>query len=44
MKDFVLNRDKYAHCGENGKKFFNEHFTREKYISDLEGYFESIMK
>ena len=44
MKDFVLNRDKYAQCGENGKKYFNEHFTREKYISDLEGHFESIMK
>lgn len=44
MKDFVLNREKYALCGEKGKKYFNEHFTREKYISDLEGYLESIMK
>ena len=44
MKEFVLNREKYAHCGENGEKYFNEHFTREKYIGDLEGYFESIMK
>ncbi len=44
MQDFVQNREKYALCGENGKKYFTEHFTREKFIADLEGYFESIMK
>lgn len=44
MKDFVLNREKYALCGEKGKKYFTEHFTREKFITDLESYFESIMK
>lgn len=44
MKDFVLNREKYALCGEKGKKYYKEHFTREKFITDLESYFESIMK
>ncbi len=44
MKDFVLNRDKYINCGENGKAYFEANFTREKFISDLEGHFKSIKK
>lgn len=44
MKDFVLNKDEYKDCGENGKAYFENNFTREKFISDLEGHFKSIMK
>ena len=44
MKDFVLDREKYKECGENGKAYFEANFTREKFISDLEGHFKSIMK
>ena len=44
MKDFVLNREKYVDCGAKGKKYFEENFTREKFIEALENYFQSIMK
>ncbi len=44
MKDFVENREKYASCGEKGKAYFKNNFTREKFISDLENHFNSIMK
>ena len=44
MKDFVLNKEKYSNCGKNGKAYFEANFTREKFISDLEGHFKSIMK
>ena len=44
MKDFVENREKYASCGEKGKAYFENNFTREKFISDLENHFNSIMK
>lgn len=44
MKNFVENREKYASCGEKGKAYFESNFTREKFISDLEKHFNSIMK
>lgn len=44
MQDFVVNKEKYKNCGENGKAYFQANFTREKFISDLEGCFQSIMK
>ena len=44
MKYFVENREKFGSCEHNGKKYFNENFTREKFIADLEGHFQSIMK
>ncbi len=44
MKYFVENRDKFSTCEQNGKKYFNENFTREKFITDLENHFQSIVK
>lgn len=44
MKDFVLNKDKYSACGSKGKAYFEQNFTREIFISNLEKHFESIMK
>ncbi len=44
MKYFVENREKFGSCEQNGKKYFNENFTREKFITDLENYFESMLK
>ena len=44
MKYFVENREKFGSCEQNGKKYFNENFTREKFITDLENHFQSIMK
>lgn len=36
MKDFIENSYKYKKCGENGKKYFINHFTKEKYMESLE--------
>jgi glycosyltransferase involved in cell wall biosynthesis len=44
MKYFVENREKFGICEQNGKKYFNENFTREKFITDLENHFESMLK
>lgn len=44
MKDFVLNREKYASCGEKGRAYFEKNFTREKFMNDLENYLHSIME
>lgn len=44
MKDFILNEEKYSRCGENGKKYFTENFSREIFINKLENHFQSIMK
>lgn len=44
MRDFILHREKYAACGANGKAYFDAHFTREKFITDLEKYLESAQR
>ena len=44
MKYFVENCEKFGSCEQNGKKYFNENFTREKFITDLENHFRSIMR
>ncbi len=42
MRDFMHNRAAYAACGPNGQVYFEAHFTREKYIEELERCFDSI--
>lgn len=44
MKDFIINADKYKDCGENGKKYFLEHFTKEIYIVKLEDTLNKLME
>lgn len=39
MKDFVINREKYKDCGKNGREYYKENFTSEKFIGELEKYF-----
>jgi len=36
MKDFIENPHKYRNCGENGRKYFRENFTKNNYINCLE--------
>jgi len=36
MKDFIQNPDKYKECGENGRRYFGENFTKTMYIEKLE--------
>lgn len=36
MKDFIDNPDKYKDCGENGRKYFMDHFTKNKFMESLE--------
>ena len=37
MKEFILNKntDKYIHCGERARQFYNNNFTKEKYMTNL---------
>lgn len=35
MKDFIENPSRYKECGENGKKYFVNNFTKEKYMEKL---------
>ena len=44
MKDFVENHERYIHCGQNGKQYFYDNFTRDKFITDLENHFKSMLK
>lgn len=36
MDDFVANKNKYEACGNAGRNYFRTHFTRNKYIDDIE--------
>lgn len=35
MQDYILQPQKYAQCGKNGKAYFNEHFTKEAFMQKL---------
>ena len=36
MKDFIENPYKYKECGENGRRYFINQFTKQKYMEALE--------
>lgn len=36
MKDFIQNPHKYKDCGENGREYFKQHFTKDIYMKKLE--------
>jgi glycosyltransferase involved in cell wall biosynthesis len=44
MLDFIRNPSKYQSCGENGRNYFNKHFTLETYIKNLEGEFIKLIE
>lgn len=36
MKDIIENPNKYQNCGKNGRQYFKEHFSKEKFMDSLE--------
>jgi len=42
MKDFINNPDKYKDCGEKGRKYFREHFTKDIFMEKLEEKISSL--
>ncbi|MEN6471875.1 MAG: glycosyltransferase family 4 protein [Clostridiaceae bacterium] len=35
MRDFILQPQRYAQCGQNGKAYFSHHFTKKIYMEKL---------
>lgn len=44
MKDFIENPDKYKDCGENGRRYFTNHFTKKKYMEELKKVLINLVK
>lgn len=44
MKDFIESPNKYKTCGENGRKYFKEYFTKEIFINHLENTFRKLVE
>lgn len=42
IKDFVLNKDNYNKMAENGRKFFEENFTLNKFMLSMEQLFKDF--
>lgn len=36
MTDFLDHKEQYAECGENGRKYFKQHFMKKRYMDDIE--------
>ena len=36
MKDFISNKDKFASCGDNGRKYFIDNFKKEIIVNQIE--------
>lgn len=43
MLEFINNKSKYARCGQNGKKYFEENFTKDIFVSKLEKLFNEMV-
>ncbi|MCL6604715.1 MAG: glycosyltransferase family 4 protein [Paenibacillus sp.] len=44
MKDFVQHPDKYKNYGENGREYFEEHFTKDIFMSKLSNELNRLME
>lgn len=46
MKEFILNKntDKYVHCGECARQYYNDNFTKEKYMTNLYSILEETVE
>lgn len=42
MNAFLTDRAAYAACGARGKAYFETHFTRERFLRELEACFDSL--
>ena len=36
MRDFLLHREKYTNCGEAGREYFQQNFTKKQYVDTTE--------
>jgi len=44
MKDYIEHPSSYAECGENGRRYFKNHFTLEHYMSGLDAELQYLAK
>lgn len=43
MKAFVEDKEKYRDCGANARKYYLNHFTKEKFMVNLYGILEETI-
>lgn len=43
MRCFIEEKEKYACCGENGRTYFRENFSKNIFMENLENTFEELM-
>ena len=44
MKSFIIEKEKYINCGQNGREYFMENFARKIFMTKLESEFERLVK
>lgn len=44
LRDFIVNRDKYADCGKNGREYFIKNFKKEVFMDKIENEIETLCK
>lgn len=44
MKSFIIENEKYSNCGQNGRQYFIDHFSKKKFMERLEKEFERLVK
>lgn len=44
MKSFITENEKYSNCGQNGRQYFIDHFSKKKFMEKLEKEFERLVK
>ena len=43
LLDFIEHKEKYAECGDRARRYFNEHFTEERFFSAFEEESEELI-
>ncbi len=44
MKDFILKPEKYKECGLNGRKYYEDHFTKDQFMLKLNKELDSLLE
>lgn len=44
MKSFITESEKYSNCGQNGRQYFIDNFSKKKFMVKLENEFERLVK
>lgn len=42
LEDFIIHPENYVHCGENGRKYFKQHFRQSVFMARLEEELEAV--